>query len=99
MTQKSYQGEVKAERETVAQKLMYKFSAQLGRLSTSIEDLERIGHRVANTNYPKPEESEMKVAAQVQHDGFLSELEVDLNRLESHNVRLEELVKKLSELI
>lgn len=100
MTTQSPGNVQKTATETTTSKLFNDFSIQISRINNATEDLEGIGHRIANTNFPTPEQDKQPVsAALVQQDGILSELEIKINKFKGYNDRLEELVKKLSQLI
>jgi hypothetical protein len=100
MIQKTYTDEPVANKQATAmEQLLNRFNHNNERLANLTEGFENLGHKLANTNHPKPESPQVKLAALVQNDGVLSELEIKLNSMDGFIARLEETGKKISELI
>ena len=100
MTQKTYNDDVKTERNpTAMEELLNRFNYNNDRLSSLAEGLENFGHKLANTNHPKPEQTQAKMSALIQNDGVMSELERKLNMMDGFITRMEETGKKISELV
>lgn len=100
MTTQSYQPKQSNEGlQSVCNSLITRFRGQLERLGRNASELENIGHKLKNTNYPRAEEGIKGDKTKVTEDGFLPDIDLLLNRLESHNDNMEETLKKLSELI
>jgi hypothetical protein len=101
MTQKTYtEGEKISDRQpTAMEQLLNRFIHNNDRLGNLTEGFENLGHKLANTNHPKPESPQAKMAALVQNDGVLSDLERRLNAMDGFIARLEETGKKISELV
>lgn len=73
-----------------------KLSDQNNRLINNIVQLENIGHKVKNTNYP----IETKNSSEPQKpDGMFDEVNLQLEYYVGHNYRLEQLIEKLSKLL
>lgn len=99
MTQKTYTDQPDVKATTAMEQLLERFSKNIDRLDYLTGGFEGMGHKLMNTNHPKPETTSAKMAALVQNEGILSELEVKLNRMDGFITRLEETGKKISELI
>jgi hypothetical protein len=65
-------------------------------LVTTILQLENIGHRVKNTNFPVPTDPHEQ---QENPDGLLADIRLQLSYMEAHNKRLIEYMNKMSALL
>jgi hypothetical protein len=101
MTQNAYRDEpVMNKQPTTLEQLFGRFNVQLERLEMFANGLENFGHKLSDTNRPKPDPiDKIQTSALVQNDGVLSELEIKLNKQEACINRLEETGKKISELV
>jgi len=77
--------------------ILSRLSAQNSNLVSTIQELESVGHRVRNTNFPRVDDGSKK--EEVKPEGLLDEIGLQLNYFEGHNYRLQELLKKLSPLL
>lgn len=81
------------------QALLSRFASNLEKLGNISDAFENLGHRLSNTNYPTADTPQAKIASVHQNEGILSELELKVNRLDSLISRLEEVNKKMGEII
>lgn len=101
MVQNTYRDEpVMDKKSTTIEQLFGRLNVQLERLEMFANGLENFGHKLSDTNRPKVDPiQKVATAALVQNEGLLSELERKLNQQEACINRLEEIGKKISDLI
>ncbi len=72
-------------------------SSQNSRLISNLCELEKIGHKIKNTNFPTESANKQEVAS--EPDGTIQHIQAQLEYYKSHNSFLESLVIKFSNLL
>jgi hypothetical protein len=83
-------------KETAIEGFLTRLSSQNSRFISNLQQLEKYGHKLVDTNTP---EKESNGAEPHRGQGILHEIDRHLDYYTSHNVRLENILQKLSELI
>lgn len=79
--------------------ILNRLKIQLERLEGNTSAFENFSHKLQNTNFPRVSEDEKSPTNKKPEEGFLSDLELMLSRIDAYNNRMDDTIKKLSGLL